>query len=621
MSSNASYRFKVQIDSLIEKRDDEIKLNGKPHLSTLVKLNLAYSEKNLAEGELKESERYARQAFEYLHSSFEEALTIYDKELRTKVFHALYEQQCRLIHNFVISKVSFKNQIDVSYIETLHDEVKALITQQLFGRSARFSAYVEIMYALGMYMKKNKIYINDGGAIVNFIDSEMASYEDLDDERRNSIDWLKVRVFRQLVRQQRSQAYSSPVVASELSEYRAKSADLLMKLNQPEGYGEDYIESLVYKVIASKTKKGWSKQFRLFMEYAEDYREKQVISTNSVNRYYLRCYVRIFELTKSLPTKIEYLERILMFAEESHSVQRNFFLPLYYLLDLHNYLASATSIKNIKKYVDANHSHKWSKSGTFINDSHLIAADLYTDIKNLLFATDNEINNTNLKGLGSLWGDKVIPNENLFLQLLSRCLSTEIDKAEIMRGIMLASQVAEEEDSGVLTDIEKILVSDEGQRVEVKLSMESGVLKKIAQTICAFANENGGTVVIGLLEKAHFSKELPGESVEKYKIIANEFVVVGYKNFDRARTKLAATLKSKSSLDGSSIEELYTINLIKFNNRTIGTINVKPYANRTKQLLLYEGRPYRRYDNQTMEMSYSEVNSRMSRLFSSQKEI
>ena len=59
-------------------------------------------------------------------------------------------------------------------------------------------------------------------------------------------------------------------------------------------------------------------------------------------------------------------------------------------------------------------------------------------------------------------------------------------------------------------DVEKLIADDEGETVEVKET--TGQRGDACETLCAFLNKDGGTVVFGVTKKG----KLTGQSTPKY---------------------------------------------------------------------------------------------------------
>ena len=194
------------ISSLAAKQKKELESRGAPLLSTLVKLNLAHSAKCLEDNNLDEAEKFVLLAFDYLQQSFEEALTVVDKDLKSKILNSILLQQTKLIDKVFFIKISLRNSIDLERLKTIRKEVESLAVTRLFGRSATLHIYTELLLSLNSYMRNEKVIFEDNDEIILFINRELTAHEELSKVDRISIEWLKVRIYRQLVRQDRSLA-------------------------------------------------------------------------------------------------------------------------------------------------------------------------------------------------------------------------------------------------------------------------------------------------------------------------------------------------------------------------------------------------------------------------------
>ena len=61
-----------------------------------------------------------------------------------------------------------------------------------------------------------------------------------------------------------------------------------------------------------------------------------------------------------------------------------------------------------------------------------------------------------------------------------------------------------------LEELKKLIADDEGETVEVKET--TGQRRDACETLCAFLNKNGGTVVFGVTKKG----KLTGQSTPEY---------------------------------------------------------------------------------------------------------
>lgn len=134
-----------------------------------------------------------------------------------------------------------------------------------------------------------------------------------------------------------------------------------------------------------------------------------------------------------------------------------------------------------------------------------------------------------------------------------------------------------------LTDIKNLVPQDESETLEFKKSTSK--LKEAAQTICAFANTKGGTVLIG---------------------ITPELKIVGQEISDSTQQKIAAI---RQLFEPSIPLEIEFINVNDINK----IIAIHVYNVELNPPYLFDGRAYQRVNNTTQRMptmTYNELISK-----------
>jgi predicted HTH transcriptional regulator len=150
------------------------------------------------------------------------------------------------------------------------------------------------------------------------------------------------------------------------------------------------------------------------------------------------------------------------------------------------------------------------------------------------------------------------------------------------------------------------LKNQEGSEVEVKLSGDSNK-RDIATAMCGLANTIGGKIIIGFIEKKYFNKKFPVKDMTDYRIISKEFVLIGLSNIDDFRKDLSSYIKGNTNLNDKNIDDLYKPKIFHINNKNIMCLEVNSFFKDFRKLITLDGKVYKRYDNQTVEMKTEEI--------------
>ncbi len=150
--------------------------------------------------------------------------------------------------------------------------------------------------------------------------------------------------------------------------------------------------------------------------------------------------------------------------------------------------------------------------------------------------------------------------------------------------------------------VNSLLINGEGEKFEVKLSL--AVKENTAKAICAMANSQGGSVLVGVAEKKYHKPNMGAYTQDQ--VINDEFIVFGVSDEDRDRRDLATNLRSLSNLR-TNVDKLYSATAFKLKGRTAILFKVKPYFQESGTLVTYKGKAYRRMDNQSVSLNIDEV--------------
>lgn len=146
----------------------------------------------------------------------------------------------------------------------------------------------------------------------------------------------------------------------------------------------------------------------------------------------------------------------------------------------------------------------------------------------------------------------------------------------------------------------KMLENEEDGQTECKKSFD--LKDAITKTIISFANTEGGSVYIGIVETRYLEKEK--EKDQGAIPINSKFYAVGVpKNLDDHRIKLIQFISEKTNIDISKL----TIKLLYFQNKTIVQIIVPPLFRQFGTLYFFNGDAYRRLDNQNKKLGSRET--------------
>lgn len=594
---------KSQIALLEEKKLAELREHGKVMNGTLARYKRNQAMLNLYSGDVEEAEKNVILSFSYLKSSYQEAIEIQDSEFRNKITHNISLDQNKLINLYTSVRLSVRSSVSVDLLRSIYTNLSTLIIGPLIKHKENL--WLDIILRLSSEIKKEKFDFVDDDETVHFIEKEITPTLIIDDAAYAEIQWLIIRVYQAVLKRDRQKANGDSEISKRLATYRRESANRLYGLGEIDGAVEDLSESYLYEILASNNLIEWNRSTKKYsLEFAKVV-EKYPNKSRFMNYIYVRVYTKGFNLSIKASDRYENICKAVDYAESLGGIQEQYLLPHKYLSELLLWLQSAKDcssiINNIKK------SHQKLKSELYLTDPTAQAYQLYISTISLLRGEYVSCGITVLDSVYELINSKVIKNdEHIFLELILRAISKLVN---------IQIDQIEESEAGIINnenafyELEKHLANEEGCDIEVKLS--DSVLEKIAESVCGLANNKGGKVIIGLVEKDRFHKRFPDKEIANYRIVAQNFVLIGHKSFDIFRQKLAAHLKAKANLYGLDLNDIYNPTILNIDSKSILLINVRPVFRERRIMITLDGKAYGRYDNQTTIMKSDEIVSRM----------
>ena len=596
--------LRTRIHSLEEKRDSEIAKNGQAFNSTLVKHARYSATYELHEDNAPLAEKHILTALGHLNNSYIEALQLIDKEKRGNALRGIAEEHRKLLYLLACIKLSTSAQISLPRLQEVYSKLLQASVPKVLKEKE--DIWTSILSALNSKLRKEPVDIIDDDSIIRFLEDELMDQITLDMETFHGLEWLTIRFYQALVKKDRRAALYDSRIAKRLARYREESATRLAGMKRTRGAIEDLAEGHLFNVLASETLRDWKKENEKYSAELERVLRKNVATPWVIYSYYAKAYVKGFNLAKKLSNRTLYIRKAMEYAEKGKLTYAKYILPYLYITELLGVMYEKKSLQEVIEYID-----KEQPDGTLSNIPMSQDADRVKTIA-LYEAVIEAIKGQGATGIQTidsvctLREAGVISSEREVLDLLAKIILSQT--GSISDGFI----APEEERSEEVIKLEGILANQEGAEIEVKLSGET-LIEKILQSICAFANTNGGRLVIGMIEKVHFADKFPEKILSNYPIIAHDFVVIGFKNTDNFRQKLASKLKKRCTLHGRNIQEIYDVSLVHIENKTVLVIEVKPFFNLYRSLITLNGDVYGRYDNQTSVMSVEEVVQRMSK--------
>ena len=147
----------------------------------------------------------------------------------------------------------------------------------------------------------------------------------------------------------------------------------------------------------------------------------------------------------------------------------------------------------------------------------------------------------------------------------------------IQRGLSTASEtrIWQQEEQMILEELKKLIAADEGETLEVKES--TGQRRDACETLCAFLNKDGGTVVFGVTKKGKLTGQLMADTTKRDLFDA-------FQKFEPA---------ADIEVSYVPVDETHTAIVCQ-----VAAGNCRPY--------IYDGKPHKRVQSSTTVMGQEE---------------